>query len=621
MAGKAADNNSNSKRSSNSGLSYADTKALTDNVILNQISLDGDVKTDAEITQQVSSGVVVTTSVAARSFMNPSATSTPSPTFSPRSSMSSPQSSSEPRPRNRLKKARHTSDQVDGFRPYYTVLGAQSEKVFSVGGPRDSLGEDWGIRTTITAGRPRTSDGIKERPVFARSLTRKISGKFKRERSVGPGDGRSGSRGAGEDNEERSFGKPLTGKLSGKVQPSRPARESLDKYEDDESVSFGRPLSRKLSAKLRQNRPSVEVGERLQGRAVPQHGRATSTVTSPGTPEDLPADQKRSDDRCLPYFYSLKKQAQSETDIAQKEKSNGTFLRRLFGRTRSKSRDFNVHGTASDDPPPLPALPKHYVSDHHTTHVSPPPRKSSYSSKSSPSTPSARPSTTTSENAPRFWKRHYSAPSSTSSLENPPTPTPRTNLKRCATMDDTNRTQTQTQKHDATRSRRAMHVEVEPIYKPAIEVVRSDSPPIPSFSTVDTINSFPPRPSSSDRSKNSPTSVSTPSPTSPHARPARNSQRPKDTRQDSFGDEALYPPVMRSSTRRPSPKMTYRELESGKGDAKLTEKEKADRWAALLEKSDAAGGTLHFGGIDDKLPSDDLRFSRTLSELARDDDD
>jgi hypothetical protein len=77
---------------------------------------------------------------------------------------------------------------------------------------------------------------------------------------------------------------------------------------------------------------------------------------------------------------------------------------------------------------------------------------------------------------------------------------------------------------------------------------------------------------------------------------------------------------MKPSTR-PSPKMTYRELAPGKGDnTKLSEKEKADRWVALLEKSDAAGGTLHFGGIGDKLPSDDLRFSRTLSELARDDD-
>jgi hypothetical protein len=67
--------------------------------------------------------------------------------------------------------------------------------------------------------------------------------------------------------------------------------------------------------------------------------------------------------------------------------------------------------------------------------------------------------------------------------------------------------------------------------------------------------------------------------------------------------------------------MTFREIDSREAKKRqmLTEKEKADRWNALLEKSDAAGGTLHFGGGDDKLPSDELRFSRTLSELARDD--
>jgi len=68
--------------------------------------------------------------------------------------------------------------------------------------------------------------------------------------------------------------------------------------------------------------------------------------------------------------------------------------------------------------------------------------------------------------------------------------------------------------------------------------------------------------------------------------------------------------------------MTFREINNSdfqnKGWA-LTEQEKADRWDALLKKSEAAGGTLHFGGEDDKLPSDELRFSKTLSELARDD--
>ena len=66
--------------------------------------------------------------------------------------------------------------------------------------------------------------------------------------------------------------------------------------------------------------------------------------------------------------------------------------------------------------------------------------------------------------------------------------------------------------------------------------------------------------------------------------------------------------------------LRFREMESGEGggDKKaLTEKEKADKWDDLLEKSDRAGGTIHIGNA--KLLSDSLRFSDystlTLSAL------
>ena len=56
--------------------------------------------------------------------------------------------------------------------------------------------------------------------------------------------------------------------------------------------------------------------------------------------------------------------------------------------------------------------------------------------------------------------------------------------------------------------------------------------------------------------------------------------------------------------------LKFREMGSGEGgkDKKvLTEKEKADRWDDLLERSDRAGGTIHIGNT--KLLSDSLRFS------------
>ena len=63
------------------------------------------------------------------------------------------------------------------------------------------------------------------------------------------------------------------------------------------------------------------------------------------------------------------------------------------------------------------------------------------------------------------------------------------------------------------------------------------------------------------------------------------------------------------STHSRSP-LRFREMGSGEGgkDRKvLTEKEKADKWDDLLEKSDRAGGTIHIGNT--QLLSDSLRFS------------
>jgi len=101
-------------------------------------------------------------------------------------------------------------------------------------------------------------------------------------------------------------------------------------------------------------------------------------------------------------------------------------------------------------------------------------------------------------------------------------------------------------------------------------------------------------------------------------------QQPEHSRTNPFSDENLYPPVIKKkdSKFQIMEKMTFRELNSSDPSNRnraLTEREKADRWDALLKKSEAAGGTLHLRGVDDKLPSDELRFSRTLSELARDD--
>ncbi|ESK87672.1 hypothetical protein Moror_1894 [Moniliophthora roreri MCA 2997] len=56
--------------------------------------------------------------------------------------------------------------------------------------------------------------------------------------------------------------------------------------------------------------------------------------------------------------------------------------------------------------------------------------------------------------------------------------------------------------------------------------------------------------------------------------------------------------------------MIFREMPKRSYTEHLTEKQKADKWDALLQKSAQAGGTLHLSGNDtDRLESDELRFS------------
>ncbi|KAJ7135010.1 hypothetical protein C8R43DRAFT_956219 [Mycena crocata] len=63
--------------------------------------------------------------------------------------------------------------------------------------------------------------------------------------------------------------------------------------------------------------------------------------------------------------------------------------------------------------------------------------------------------------------------------------------------------------------------------------------------------------------------------------------------------------------------LTFRGMSEKPGQA-LTEKEKADRWDDLLERSERAGGTIHMG-TSEKLASDDvsLRYSTSSTQLLK----
>jgi len=62
-------------------------------------------------------------------------------------------------------------------------------------------------------------------------------------------------------------------------------------------------------------------------------------------------------------------------------------------------------------------------------------------------------------------------------------------------------------------------------------------------------------------------------------------------------------------------RFTFRELGSERKQA-LTSQEKEDRWHALLERSAQAGGTLHLGVGSGGLASDNIRFSSSSSSIS-----
>lgn len=432
---------------------------------------------------------------------------------------------------------------------------------------------------------------------------------------------------------------------------------------DKSKMSTSRSLSRKLSEKFRKDKSpdtttskqrtntSKDVRTYLGSRSSPQMNENPSNIGN----ED-PSEIARGRER------------RREMGVERENSDRRMFpkMRRLFG-GRSKSREMNE----IYKPPSLPALPKHCMNDRYTAIY--PPReqqkvKSSSLScshesnrlqfaKSASTSLSGRPSTATtptrssSSDAPStstLWNRSRSAGSLMTMFEEaPPMPSPLPDLRRYINdeTDPHSKPRIWKDKHISdtigTRSPHTLHAGAGGPYilhhdnmSDTVDIEKSDSPPIPLFSTAKPINFFPLKHSSGrpetksasfGDSSTRPNLSAHINPMFGSSRPVQSVQRPEHAGRNSFGDEILYPPVIKKkdSSFRIMQKMTFRELNSSDPANRswvLTEQEKADRWDALLKKSEAAGGTLHLRGVDDKLLSDELRFSKTLSELARDDE-
>ncbi|TFK32137.1 hypothetical protein BDQ12DRAFT_692934 [Crucibulum laeve] len=202
------------------------------------------------------------------------------------------------------------------------------------------------------------------------------------------------------------------------------------------------------------------------------------------------------------------------------------------------------------------------------------------------------------------------------------------------------------------------------------EMDRSESPIIPSFSTAGAINAFPSRRSLSSKASSpvSPPSSTVSSPAPP--RPSRSVQRPSpltspqptrlpspeavrtpqqfDTgrksesynpnrrssggfststarpwrRSSSFGAspaQAISPSRPSTASASTSSRALLKFREMGSREEKkqmLTEKEKADKWDDLLERSARAGGTLHLGGGTEQLASDQISMRMSVASSA-----
>jgi hypothetical protein len=150
----------------------------------------------------------------------------------------------------------------------------------------------------------------------------------------------------------------------------------------------------------------------------------------------------------------------------------------------------------------------------------------------------------------------------------------------------------------------------------------SDTPSIPEFSTVNPVNAFTARkPPVADK----PRVLSMLSTLEP-APPRRSLTLQDDARgqlssvgsvaSSTAAPTARQKRLQQRSTSLPRAEpLTFRGM-SEKAAQALTEKEKADRWDDLLQRSDRAGGTLHLG-TSEELPSDDisLRYSTSSAQL------
>ncbi|KAK7031981.1 hypothetical protein R3P38DRAFT_2774432 [Favolaschia claudopus] len=519
--------------------------------------------------------------------------------------------------------------------PYYTVFGSTSGRVVAVGGPDDSFdGGGSFISATAYSGleggsRPRSMKKDSSSSSVGRTLTRKVSERWvrKREGSEDEARGRTASQSDRVKKSTRS-GSRATG------EDHSPAREfdlaplvksPLASYDHGGELLANEPRSRRSEPAMGGGSKIWKLMKRISTGGLKEkydRGNPRSLPPIPPLPPVPPVPQ-------LPKDVSLEARSAMSSDGHSREDSSA--ISRFM---QSRASISGSHPT-SIPRPSARSLPM------------PPPIPGAQPSRVSTTTRSSSPVSSSDVASSKFFhKTTSSARSSTSSLADdmaPPVPgIPSNNIigKHILPPKDLYKLDLEFQSSSLDEKKSSLKPlaffgaqpnTLRPMDRDDWAIVRtpadelppslphpprrlpmpnsslserkanrrmSDTPSIPEFSTVAPVNAFASRRPSRGTAEKSSTRASL----LPLHIPPRD-------RNGSSSDPHRYP--------RSEP-LTFRDM-SEKTSQALTEKEKADRWDDLLQRSDRAGGTLHLGASE-QLQSDELslRYSTSSTQLLND---
>ncbi|KAK6977746.1 hypothetical protein R3P38DRAFT_3236851 [Favolaschia claudopus] len=554
--------------------------------------------------------------------------------------------------------------------PYYTVFGSTSGRVVAVGGPDDSFdGGGSFISATAYSGleggsRPRSMKKDSSSSSVGRTLTRKVSERWvrKREGSEDEARGRTASQSDRVKKSTRS-GSRATGDDHSPTREFDPAplvKSPLASYDHGGELLANEPRSRRSEPAMGGGSKIWKLMKRISTGGLKEkydRGNPRSLPPIPPLPPVPPVPQ-------LPKDVSLEARSAMSSDGHSREDTSA--ISRFM---QSRASISGSHPT-SIPRPSARALPM------------PPPIPGAQPSRVSTTTRSSSPVSSSDVASSKFFhKTTSSARSSTSSLADdtaPPVPGIPSNSiigKHIVPPKDLYKLDLEFQSGSLDEKKPSLKPlaffgaqpnTLRPIDRDDWAIVRtpadelppslphpprrlpmpnsslserkanrrmSDTPSIPEFSTVAPVNAFasrrPSRGTADKSSTRAVTSVlSSLEPSPPHRQSVLRDQSTSHplprTSSVSVPSSSSHSTArqkrqqQRSASLPRSEPLTFRDM-SEKTSQALTEKEKADRWDDLLQRSDRAGGTLHLGASE-QLQSDELslRYSTSSTQLLND---